>query len=271
MGDERRKLLVIGAHPDDCEIKAGGLATRYAERGDSVKFVSLTNGATGHHEIGGVELARRRAEEARAAADVIDAEYAIWDTHTGELVPSLENRKALVRTIREYDPDLVLTHRSNDYHPDHRYAGTLVRDAAYLIEVPNMCPLTPALENTPVIAHFSDEFEKPNPFEADVAISIDETIETKIDMIHRHESQLYEWLPYNRGTLDEVPDDSEGRREWLKEQRLPDFERVAERSRDRLVEYYGAAGDRVQYAEAFEISEYGGSIDDDAVDDLFPH
>lgn len=270
MSSTNRTLLVIGAHPDDCEINAGGLAAKHAAGNTEVKFVSLTNGATGHHEIGGVELARRRAEEAHAAADVIDAEYDIWDNHTGELTSSVEHRKRLVRTIRESRPDLVLTHRTNDYHPDHRYAGTLVRDSAYLVEVPNVCPLTPALETTPVIAHFSDQFEKPMPFEADVAISIDGTVDEKIDMIHQHESQLYEWLPYNRGHLEDVPNESEARREWMKGKRLPDFEEVADRYRDRLVEYYGDKAPDIRYAEAFEISEYGGSPDGE-IEELFPH
>lgn len=270
MSATTRKLLVIGAHPDDCEINAGGLAAKYAARDDSIAFLSLTNGATGHHEIGGVELARRRAAEAHAAADVIDAEYDLWDTHTGELASSVERRKRLVRTIREHDPDLVVTHRPNDYHPDHRYAGTLVRDAAYLVEVPNMCPLTPPVETTPVIAHFSDEFEDPTPFDADVAVSIDDVIEEKVEMIHRHESQLYEWLPYNRGHMEEVPEDDADRREWLKGKRLPEFEAVADRYRDRLIEFYGEEGERIRYAEAFEISAYGGSVDGEELDALFP-
>jgi LmbE family N-acetylglucosaminyl deacetylase len=264
------KLLVFGAHPDDCEIKAGGLAAKYAARGDEVKFVSMTNGATGHQEVGGVELAQRRYEEAQASADVIGIEYDVWDIHTGELMPTVANRKETIREIRRYDPDLVLTHRSNDYHPDHRYASALVRDAAYIVEVPNMCPLTPALRDTPVIAHLEDGFEKPYPFEGDVVVAIDDVVDEKLEMLHQHESQMYEWLAYNQDLLDEVPEDEAERKEWLAEWRLPDFADIADRFRDELIERYGEDGRDIEYAEVFEVSEYGGGLADDAVDELFP-
>ena len=267
MSDTKR-LLVYGAHPDDPEIKAGGLAAKYAARGDEVRFVSMTNGATGHHEIGGVELARRRYEEAQASADVIGIEYDIWDEHTGELTASVDRRKRVIREIRSYDPDLVLTHRTNDYHPDHRYAGQLVRDAAYIVEVPNMCPLTPALQETPVIGHLADHFEDPSPFEPDVVVAIDDVIEQKLDMLHQHESQMYEWLAYNQGHLDEVPADDDVRRDWLMTRRGPDFAAIADRFREQLVERYGDQGHDVQYAEAFAFSEYGSTVSDP--DTLFP-
>ena len=263
-----KRLLVYGAHPDDPEIKAGGLAAKYAARGDEVRFVSMTNGATGHHEIGGVELARRRYEEAQASADVIGIEYEIWDEHTGELTASVARRKRVIREIRQYDPDLVLTHRTNDYHPDHRYAGQLVRDAAYVVEVPNMCPLTPALRDTPAIAHLEDDFQEPTTFEPDVVVAIDDVLEQKLDMLHCHESQMYEWLPYNQDELADVPAEDTARREWLADRRAPEFAAIADRFRDRLVERYGDRGHDVEYAEAFSFSEYGGQPD--AVDELFP-
>ena len=199
MNNHALKIIVFGAHPDDCDIKAGGIAIKYANLGHEVKFVSVTNGDAGHHEIGGVELARRRRAEAQAAGAVAGIEYHVLDNHDGELEPTLENRKKIIRQIRNYTPDLILTHRPNDYHPDHRYTSILVQDSAYMVTVPNICTDTPALSYNPVIAYLSDNFQKPQPFSPDVVIAIDEVIEKKIDMLHCHTSQMYEWLPFKRG------------------------------------------------------------------------
>lgn len=265
------RLLVVGAHPDDCDGKAGGLAALYSQLGFPVRFVSLTNGATGHHEIGGVELARRRFAETQAAAAVIGIEYHVLDNHTGELEPSVANRKQVIRLMREFGPDLVLTHRPWDYHPDHRYTGMLVQDASYIVTVPNMCPLTQHLQHTPVIMYLSDPFRKPIPLEPDVVVDIDPVIEAKLDMLHCHASQMYEWLPYNRGTLDQVPAEDSDRRAWMAEQRLQGFAGTAEGYRRQLVDTYGAEhGKAVQYAEAFETCEYGAQLTWERRTRLFP-
>ena len=269
--DAQLRLLVIGAHPDDCEVKAGGLASLYAGLGHRVRFVSLTNGATGHHEIGGIELARRRREEADAVAAGAGLEYEILDNHTGELEPSVANRKQVIRLIREFDPDLVLTHRPWDYHPDHRYTGMLVQDASYILTVPNMVPLTPHLQRMPVIMYLGDTFRKPIPFEPDVVVDIDAVVDRKLEMLHCHTSQMYEWLPYNRGELEKVPADEAGRRAYLTAWRRGAMEQVAADHRARLRELYGEAhGARVQCAEAFETCEYGAALTEDRRARLFP-
>ena len=271
MKGDRLQVLVFGAHPDDCDIKAGGLAIHYSNLGHNVKFVSHTNGATGHHEIGGIELARRRYEEAQAVAGVAGIEYQVLDNHTGELEPSVANRKEVIRIIRDYEPDLVFSHRPNDYHPDHRYSAALVQDAAYIVTVPNMCPLTPYLETNPVIMYLSDNFQKPNPFLPDVVLDIDDVIEKKVEMLHCHTSQMYEWLPYNSGVLDEVPAEEGDRKIWMANRRLKAFAETAERFRGKLVELYGKErGERVNYAEAFEVCEYGSSLTDERMATLFP-
>ena len=270
MSDQPLRILVFGAHPDDCDIKAGGIAIKYAALGHLVRFVSVTNGDAGHHEIGGVELARRRRAEAESAGAIAGIEYHVLDNHDGELVPSLENRKKIIRMVRSYTPNLILTHRPNDYHPDHRYTSILVQDSAYMVTVPNICTDTPALSYNPVIAYLSDTFQKPNPFSPDVAIDIDNEVEKKLDMLHCHTSQMYEWLPYNAGRLDGVPDSTRDRRKWL-EHRLGRFEEAANRYRDLLVETYGEErGARVKYAEAFEGCEYGSPLTEDNIPVLFP-
>ena len=266
------RVLAIGAHIDDCDIRFGGTAAKYVERGHDVRFVSLTNGEAGHHEIGGVELTRRRRAEAAAAADVAGVDYLTLDLHEGELRPTIENRNAVIELVREYEPDLVLTHRPNDYHPDHRYGADLVQDAAYMVTVPNVCTGTPHLTYNPVVCYFWDDFRKPAPFDPDVVVDIDGTVETKMRMLDCHESQMYEWLPYNAGDVDlsEVPDGPDERFEWLKRVRMPDFAAVADDYRDRLVEAYGEAGEDVTYAEAFEVCEYGGALTPENRPRLFP-
>ena len=270
MPEKSLRILAFGAHPDDCDGRAGGVAMKYASLEHQVRFVSVTNGDAGHHEIGGIELARRRRAEAEAAGAVAGIEYHVLDVHDGELVPNLENRKMIIRMIRTYTPDLILTHRPNDYHPDHRYTGILVQDAAYMVTVPNICTDVPALAHNPIIMYMSDNFQKPAPFDPDVVVDIDDVVVRKLDMVHCHTSQMYEWLPYNAGRLDTVPDSQEDRRKWL-ENRLERFSGIADRHRDLLVARYGEErGNRVQYAEAFEACEYGGRLTEENARTLFP-
>ena len=261
MAQKQLRILVFGAHPDDCDIKAGGVAALYAGQGHKVKFVSVTNGDAGHHEMGGGPLAWRRNAEAQAAAAIVGIEYQLLDNHDGELEPTLENRHKIIRLIREFRPDLVMTPRPNDYHPDHRYTSVLVQDAAYMVTVPNVCGLTPHLDYNPVIVYTSDRFEKPYPFRPDVVVGIDRVVEKKLDMLHCHVSQMYEWLPYNAGVLDQVPTDEGERRRWMGERRGKGFKDIADRYRDLLSTLYGKEeGQAVQHAEAFEACEYGSPL-----------
>jgi LmbE family N-acetylglucosaminyl deacetylase len=267
------RILAIGAHPDDCESRAGGSAALWAKAGHVVRFVALTNGMTGHHEIGGIELARRRRDEAKAAAQVIGIEWQVLDTPSGSLDGSLDRRREVIRLIREFRPDLILGPRPWDYHPDHRYTGVLIQDAAYVVTVPNNEPLTPHLEKNPHIMYVSDGFQKPYPFTPDVAVDIDAVVEQKIDMLHAHTSQVYEWLPYNAGVLDQVPPatDEAARRSWLGARRLPALAALADRYRDLLITRYGEErGRAVKYAEAFEACEYGAPLDETGIQRLFP-
>ncbi len=271
MNQKHLRVLVFGAHPDDCDIKAGGVAALYVQQGHTVKFVSVTNGDAGHHEMGGGPLARRRNAEAQAAAAIIGIGYQLLDNHDGELEPTLENRYTVIRLIREFKPDLVMTHRPNDYHPDHRYTSILVQDAAYMVTVPNICALTPHLDYNPVIVYTSDGFLKPYPFTPDVVVGIDSVIEKKLDMLHCHESQMYEWLPYNAGILEQVPADSDERRQWLAVRRSVHFKRIADKYRDLLIALYGEErGRQIQYAEAFEGCEYGTALTEENKRQLFP-
>ena len=270
MTDKTLRILGIGAHPDDCEVKIGGTAALWAQRGHTVRFVSATNGQTGHHAIGGIELTRRRIAEARASADVLGVESQILPIPNGQIEPSLVYRAMFIRLIREFKPDLVITHRPNDYHPDHRYTSQLVQDSAYIVTVPNNSPETPALRYNPSMAYMSDRFRKPCAFEGDVVVAIDSTIEKKFDAIHCHVSQFYEWVPWNQNKEDQVPAGDGERREWIFGERSGYDAAVADRFRDALIVRYGQdAGAAVRYAEAFEICEYGGGRDEATIAHLF--
>jgi N-acetylglucosamine malate deacetylase 1 len=265
------RILAFGAHPDDCDIGAGGVAALYARSGHDVHFVALTNGDAGHQSEGGAPLARRRQAEARAAGEAIGIRYTVLDNHDGELEPTLANRRTIIRAIRENAPDLILTHRPNDYHPDHRYTSLLVQDAAYTVTVPGSVALTPHLERNPTIAYLSDLFRKPYQFQADVIVDIDDAIDAKMAMLHEHTSQVYEWLPFNQGVLHQVPAGLEERRAWLRETYGSRSIATANRFRDSLVARYGSErGKHVMHAEAFEFSEYGTQPTAELIARLFP-
>jgi LmbE family N-acetylglucosaminyl deacetylase len=266
--ETRLSIIAFGAHPDDCDIRAGGTAARWAAAGHRVRFVSVTNGDAGHHEQGGGALAARRRAEAREAGRRIGVDYVVLDNHDGELLPTLAIREQVIRLIRDWKADLVLGPRPNDYHPDHRYTGILLQDAAFMVTVPNVASDTPALRVNPVFMYFEDGFQKPAPFSPDVAVSIDETFEKKIDMLDAHVSQVYEWLPWHAGRLADVPRDAAARRAWLATQRAG---RIGPAVREALVKRYGAeAGAAVRHAEAFELCEYGRRPDAADIARLFP-
>ncbi|WP_235905284.1 PIG-L deacetylase family protein [Tautonia marina] len=269
--DRPLRIIVFGAHPDDCELKAGGTAARWAKLGHKVKFVSTTNGDIGHHEMAGGALAQRRTAEVERCAEILGIETEVLDIHDGELMPTLENRRTITRLIREWEADLVISHRPNDYHPDHRYTGILVQDAAFMVIVPYFCPDVPALRKNPVFMYSEDGFQKPNPFTPDVVVPIDEVLDQKVAAIDALGSQFYEWNPWLFGYLDEVPESPEGRLEWTRERALRRWGGVADRFREELADWVGAdAAEKVKVAEAFEICEYGSQPSKEELAKLFP-
>jgi len=273
--DGKLRIIVFGAHPDDCEIKAGGAAAMWAAQGHHVKFVSTTNGDIGHAEMAGGELAKRRTAEVKAAAKKLGIETEVLDIHDGELMPTLENRKIFVRLIREWKADIVMGPRPNDYHPDHRYTGILMQDAAYMVTVTFYCPDVPQLPNNPVFLYLSDGFQKPNPFEPDVVVSIDDVIEQKAEALWLLESQIESlWATGNFEKVVPVPKDGaerEARRKAMRDRFARRAESVAEQYRAKLIELYGEEkGKKIRYAEAFELCEYGSRASPDKLKQLFP-
>jgi LmbE family N-acetylglucosaminyl deacetylase len=261
------RVIAFGAHPDDCDIRAAGTAALFHAAGARVKFVSVTNGDAGHMEIHGAPLAARRLAEAKESARRLGIEYQVLDHHDGELLPTLEVRRQIIRAIREWNADIVLAPRPNDYHPDHRYTGVLVQDAAYMVVVPSLVPEVPALRKNPVFLYYEDNFQRPNPFRPDIAVSIDSVIDKKVDALDSHVSQFYEWLPWVDGKLAEVPNSAAERRAWLKKARTRPIKADVRAS---LVKWYGEKGNAVEFYEAFEICEYGVQPDDARIRQLFP-
>lgn len=238
-----------------------------AVHGDAVKFVSVTNGEAGHHGHPGPELAKiRRAEAEESARRLGIATTEVLENADGQLVPSLAARNEIVRQIRAWKADIVITHRPWDYHPDHRSTGQLVQDSAYLVRVPHVCPDTPALRQNPVFLYLEDSFRLPAPFIADIAIDIDDVWERKLDALEAHGSQVYEWLPWVNG--EEVPEDDIARRDWLDAtwSRQP-----SACTRAALARRYGAElAAQVRHAEALQISEYGRQPLARELEEMFP-
>ncbi|MBR5540104.1 MAG: PIG-L family deacetylase [Clostridia bacterium] len=278
------KILMIGAHQDDNEFGRGGLASKLVKLGHTVQFLSMCNGCGGHHIMGPEETTRTRAKESAAVAELLGITYDVWDIDDCNLVADLPTRKRLIRYIRHFNPDLVIAHRPNDYHADHRASGQLVQDASYLLTVPNECPDAPAMRYMPVILYNEDRFTNP-PFRPDIVVDIGSEIDLKLKIASLNVSQVYEWLPYTYG--EEVPEGEEARFAWLKGMEITEdttdaevmaaprgyavrYAKVAARFRKELIEKYGEErGAKVRFAEAYEICEYGEPMSKEMLEALF--
>jgi len=258
------RVLVLGAHPDDAEFFAGGLLACHHQAGSTVRLVSVTNGQSGHHVIPSHELILRRRAEAAKAGKCIGAEYVTWDFPDGSLLPSLDLRRAIIREVRTFQPDLILTHRPFDYHPDHRAVGQAVQDASYMVLVPKIVPELDPPTSEPIVAYMVDLFTRPCAFRADVLMDVSEHFETVLSMLDSHSSQFYEWMPWIDRILESVPQDLVARRQWLSEWYQG---KVSPRiSRFWKPEF----GPQPVLVEAYEISEYAGKPSSTAIEKLFP-
>jgi len=270
--DGKLRIIAFGAHPDDCEIQAGGSAALWAKQGHHVLFVSVTNGDIGHWREAGGPLALRRKLEVEKAHEILGINGVILDNHDGELEPTLENRRKLTRLIRQWNADLVLSPRPNDYHPDHRYTGVLVQDAAFMVTVPFFCPDVPAMKKNPVFMYYTDRFQKPMPSKPDIIVAIDSVVEKKLDALGVMISQFAEGGA--NGSAELYPADLAGqqrRQRQVRENFSRRFQATGARFRPELMSWYpGAAADSVRHVEAFEICEYGSQPDKAELRRLFP-
>jgi len=270
---EPLRIIAFGAHPDDAEFKIGGSAILWARLGHKVKLVSVTNGDIGHWGQAGGPLAQRRTAEVVEAARRMGTEVEVLDIHDGELEPTLENRRKIIRVIREWKADMVFTHRPWDYHPDHRYTGQLVQDAAYMVQVPYICPDVAPLKKNPVFFFYTDRFQRPYPSAPDIAVSIDDAFDQKLKAVDALASQVYEGgaLGTTESAKERMADDPAKRLEVLRKAWLQRDKGTADRYRDLLVKWYGdEKGKAVTCAEAFEICEFGRRPSADELRQLFP-
>ncbi|MEQ1750326.1 MAG: PIG-L family deacetylase [Prosthecobacter sp.] len=272
--DGKLRIIVFGAHPDDAQFKAGGTAAKWARLGHHVKLCSVTNGDIGHWQSAGGPLAQRRFAEVRKADAVVGATTEVLDIHDGELMPSLENRQKIIRVIREWRADIVIAHRPWDYHPDHRYVGVLIQDAAFMVTVPYICPDVPPLTKNPLFLYSSDGFQKPYPFKADIAVAVDDVFDQKLTALHEMPSQVYEGGASGSEAYVKTvppPGDVAARQAWLRQRWESRQGGEAKRFRDALIQWYGPErGKAVKFAEAFEICEYGRRPEAKEIRQLFP-
>lgn len=265
------RIIAFGAHPDDCELKASGVAALWASQGHKVKFVAMTNGDIGHFKMAGAPLAKRRLAEVKECARILGIETEVLDIHDGELEPTLENRKKVARLIREWQADIVLFHRPYDYHPDHRYVGVLVQDAAVVVVAPFFTPDTDPVKRNPVFLYYSDGFQKPYPFEPTIVIGIDEVADKKWNCVSSMPSQFGDAESWQASTIAGVPKEDKKREEYLLNLFKDRNVEIANKYRSRLIELYGNdKGSRIKYAEAFEICQYGRQPSIDELKKLFP-
>jgi len=270
--DGKLRIIFFGAHPDDAEYGAAGVAMKWAALGHHVKLVSVTDGDIGHWGTAGGPLAQRRTREVMEVARRLGVTTEVLDIHDGEVMPTLENRRTITRLIRQWNADVVVTHRPNDYHPDHRYTSVLVQDSAYMVSVPFFCPDVPRLRGNPVFLYTSDRFQRPNPFRPDVAVAIDEVIEPTLDALLMMESQIHEGGATGSASL--YPSDAAGRARRSKQVRdnlANRYSRGAEQYRSVLAKFYGQdQAAKIRYAQAFEICEYGRQPSAEDLKRLFP-
>jgi LmbE family N-acetylglucosaminyl deacetylase len=264
------RVIAFGAHPDDAELKAAGTAAQMAARGHKVKFVAMTNGDIGHFGMAGGPLAKRRTAEVQECARILGIETEVLDIHDGELMPSLENRRTVARLIRDWQADVVIGHRPYDYHADHRYTGVLLNDAAVLVVAPFFTPDTPPTRLNPVFLYYSDNFQDPKPFTPSIVVGIDDVAEKKWQCVSAMPSQFGDRDSWQGRTLPNVPAGDKERQAYLLEQAKKRNAAVAEQHRDRLRALYGAEpGGKVQYAEAFQLSQYGRQVSEDELKRMF--
>ncbi|MFC1746854.1 PIG-L deacetylase family protein [Candidatus Neomarinimicrobiota bacterium] len=267
--DGQLRIIAFGAHPDDCEIDAGGTGALWAAAGHQVKFVSTTNGDIGHPTMAGGPLAMRRTAEVAVADQLLGITSEVLDIHDGELMPTLENRRIFTRLIREWQADIVLGPRPNDYHPDHRYTGILMQDAAFMVTVTFFAPDVPPVTRNPVFLYTEDTFQSPVPFEPDVVVSIDQVIDQKVDALMLMDSQVegyWSTRSFVNGTMPLAE-----ARPIVRANFMARFAAIADRHRDTLIDLYGEeAGRAVRYAEAFELCEYGRQPSLEELRALFP-
>lgn len=189
-----QRVMVVVAHPDDMEFGAGGTVARLVGEGKDVILVQGTSGekGTNRRDISPQELASQREQEEIAACRLLGVQEIVFlRLCDGELVPDLSFRERIVREIRRFQPDIVITHdpfRPYALHPDHRAVGITTIDAVYpTARDPLYFPqhLAEGLEPHKVAELWLFGAEYPDLF-----VDISQTIDQKIAALCAHRSQI---------------------------------------------------------------------------------
>lgn len=201
------RAMVIMAHPDDPEFSCAGTVARWAKAGTEVCYVLCTSGDVGIAEAGMTKekAAEIREAEERDAARILGVKEVVFiGEPDGMLEATLELRKKLVREIRRFKPEVVITGdptvvwASDRYinHPDHRAAATAALDATFpAAGQPN---LFEELEDEGLSAHKPRKVYVTTWGDVDIYVNISETIDQKVDALRAHKSQMKDNDPEER-------------------------------------------------------------------------
>jgi LmbE family N-acetylglucosaminyl deacetylase len=190
------RVMVIFAHPDDAEVQCAGTVALWAAEGKRVTYLVLTKGDKGTQDpaMTPEALARLRQEEQlRAAQELGVGKVLFLENGDGELEVTMERRRALTRIIREYQPEVLVTHdpwMRYQLHPDHRASGTLALDAMISARDRLYFPEQIAQGLNPCRVRRALLFASENP---DYWVDIAPTLEKKVRALGQHLSQVSQW------------------------------------------------------------------------------
>lgn len=182
-------VLAIGCHPDDIEVACAGTMAKYKKQGHNVIVCHVANGNLGHAIIQPDELRAMRMKEAKKAGSLAGIEVITCDVGDLLVYDNKEQRDKVVEVIRYAKPDVIITHSPNDYMPDHTAVSKLVFDATFSASVPHY-GAGEAANLTPL--YYMDTLAGVN-FMPTEYVDISEEIETKLNMLECHESQM-KWM-----------------------------------------------------------------------------
>ena len=178
-------ILVIGAHPDDAEIGCGGTIAHYKKRGKKVGILDFSNGEP--TPFGTVE---KRLTEAKAASEVLHLDIRITLDMTNRCIENtVENRKKVSEVIRKYKPNVLITHPSDDWHPDHIACHQIVNAAKFQSKLTKT--ESKYSEHYPkYVFYFDHSHLKDKNRKLDFLVDISDSIEDKIAALKAYKSQF---------------------------------------------------------------------------------
>jgi LmbE family N-acetylglucosaminyl deacetylase len=186
-----KRILAVGAHPDDIETCCAGTLAKYIKQGSEVSIAVASDGSAGHMTISPTELSDIRHAEAEQAAKMIGADFYWLGLADGMLFEDINTRFLFVELIRKSKPDIILTHNPNDYHPDHKAVSRILFDASFLSGLPNI--KTDSLFHPGVQPLYYFDTAGGVNFNPTEFVDITDTYKIKLKMLSCHVSQI-KWV-----------------------------------------------------------------------------